>query len=82
MPSADAAAADIVCASTNPRLPVHAFALPLLMITAWARPDLSFCSLMITGAALVLICVNMPAAEAGSRENTSARSTFLALIPQ
>src|SRR5207302_11088457 len=69
-------------ASRIPCSPVQAFALPLFNRTACPCPDRTRSISRMTGAALTLLVVNTPAAAAGTRDTTRARSFFCALIPQ
>ena len=62
MPSACATAACTAVTASSPRGPVSAFALPLLSTTACMPDAGSRASASITGAALALLIVNMPAA--------------------
>src|SRR5207302_5568206 len=69
-------------ASRIPCSPVQAFALPLFSRTACPCPERTRSISRRTGAALTLLVVNTPAAAAGTRDTTRARSFFCALIPQ
>src|SRR6266480_3340497 len=69
-------------ASRIPCSPVQAFALPLFSRMACPCPDRTRSISRRTGAALTLLVVNTPAAAAGTRDTTRARSFFCALIPQ
>src|SRR5207302_7382618 len=57
-------------------------ALPLFSRTACPCPERTRSISRRTGAALTLLVVNTPAAAAGTRDTTRARSFFCALIPQ
>ncbi len=83
-PREEAVSATISRASFIPSGPVHAFAQPLLVMTAWATPLLvaSCSSVTSTGAALARLVVNTPAALAGVSVAIKARSGLPdALIP-
>ena len=62
-----ATSAHISSASATPRSPVAALAQPLLSTTAAARPPVAVrCACVVTtGAAVILFCVNTPAAATG-----------------
>ena len=76
-PSACAVASAIACASLSPWAPLHAFALPALMTSAWSDPSaIIFCD-HFTGAALTRLRVKTPAAlNSGPSLTTSAMSDF------
>jgi hypothetical protein len=74
MPASLAAEVIIPRASFMPRLPVQALALPLLTTMACPFPDRTFCMQSLTGAALTVLVVNVPAIADSTSETMSARS--------
>ena len=81
--NAEAAAPTIAQASSIPRSPVHAFALPLFTTIARNTRDRPICSRVTrTGAAWTLLVVRTTAAEAGTSDTTRQRSLFDFLTPQ
>ena len=79
--SASAVASATICTSSTPAAPVSAFALPLLMITAWTPADGTRDAASITGAARAVFAVRQAAALHGVALKTRARSFLLGLMP-
>ena len=74
-PAAAAASSHIFSASSEPRAPVHALALPLLATIARILGEASRRAMSSnTGEAFTSFVVNTPAASAGVSETTSAKS--------
>ena len=73
-PSAPAVSRIISFASLKPCRPVHAFALPLLMMMARPLREPIFSIASFTGAAFTLLVVNTPAIVAGLSDTIRARS--------